>query len=355
MKEFYIKNKEDVDKVIHFAIIVLCIYIFVKYLATYFSPLIVGYIICLVLSPLVNLLNKRLKLPRPLASVVSLIFMIFVLFALANSILSKLFDEAKSFIENSPNLVESVTATIRGFQEKFSEYLDLLPDSMRDSASELGDSLTEVVASTLGTGVKVGSIGIVKFLPGTMFVILLGLICSFFLLNDRQKIEDFIARQFPKSFAERMRVARNGVLHAIGGYVRAQCILMSIVAVICVTGLVILGNSYALLMGVLIAFVDALPVFGSGAIFWPWALYSILIGNYKMAIGLAIINITVLLTRQILEPRVLGSQIGLHPLATLMSIFVGLKVFGLFGFIIGPIILVTIKALQDNGLLPEWK
>jgi predicted PurR-regulated permease PerM len=101
--------------------------------------------------------------------------------------------------------------------------------------------------------------------------------------------------------------------------------------------------------------VDALPVFGSGAFFWPWALYSIIVGNYKMAMGLAIINILVLITRQMLEPRIIGSQIGLHPVATLMSIFIGLKVFGLFGFIIGPIILVTIKALQDNGLLPAWK
>jgi sporulation integral membrane protein YtvI len=150
-------------------------------------------------------------------------------------------------------------------------------------------------------------------------------------------------------------VAKAGVIKAIGGYIRAQCILMCIVSAICVTGLVILGNQYALLLGVLIAFVDALPVFGSGAFFWPWALYSIIVGNYKMAMGLAIINILVLITRQMLEPRIIGSQIGLHPVATLMSIFIGLKVFGLFGFIIGPIILVTIKALQDNGLLPAWK
>lgn len=355
MKEFYLKNKEDIDKVVHFSLIVIFLYIFVKYLSGYFAPLIMGYIICLILSPMANLLHRRLRFPRPLASVVSIAFMIFVISSLGISIVSKIMAEAKAFMENSPELINSIVQTIRSMQNNIMDYLDILPDSFKENSDKLFESALEAVTGMLGTGVKVGSVGAMKFLPNTLFVTLLGLICSFFLLNDRKKVDRFIIRQLPASVRRNMRVAKKGVLNAIGGYIKAECTLMCIVAVICVVGLMILGSPYALLLGILISVVDALPVFGSGAILWPWCVYSLIVGNYRMAVGIAIIDIIVIITRQILEPRILGDHIGLHPIATLMSIFIGLKIFGIFGFIIGPVILVTIKAMQESDLLPKWK
>jgi sporulation integral membrane protein YtvI len=281
--------------------------------------------------------------------------MIFVIISLGTSLVSKIISEAKSFIDSSPMLVDSTVKTIRGLQNDLMSYMDVLPENIRENYDRLLNSALDSITSIVGSGVKVGSVGVVKVLPNTLFVTLLGLICSFFLLNDRKNVEAFIVRQLPEPIRNRAGVAKSGVLKAIGGYVRAECMLMCIVAAICVTGLVILKSPYALLLGIIISIIDALPVFGSGAIFWPWCLYSVLVGDYKMAIGLAVIDIIVIIVRQILEPRILGNQIGLHPLATLMSIFIGLKVFGIFGFIIGPVILVTIKAMQDNDLLPRWK
>ena len=355
MKEFYLENKEDIDKIVHFAIFIAFIYIFVKYLSGYFAPLILGYIICLILSPVSGFLHKRFKLPVPLSSILSMVIMIFVIVFLGSSLVSKIINEGKAFIENSPELVSNTVATIRRLQDSMAEYINILPESMRESSDKLLDSLIVMITGLLGNGVKAGSVEVVKFLPNTLFVTLLGLICAFFLLCDRKKVERFFVRQMPKTVRRRIGVAKKGVLNAIGGYIKAECTLMCIVAVICVIGLSILQSPYALLLGILISIVDALPVFGSGAIFWPWCVYSIIVGNYKMAIGLAVIDIIVIIVRQMLEPRILGNQIGLHPLATLMSIFIGLKIFGLFGFIIGPIILVTIKAMQDSDLLPKWK
>lgn len=355
MKDYYLKNKEDIDKIIHFIILIIFLYIFIKYLSGYFAPLILGYVICIILSPLVGVLHRRLKLPKPLASVFSIGIMIFAISFLGTSVVSKVISEGKEFIQNSPQLVSSTVNTINSLQDKVMGYFDILPVSIRESSDKLFDSFMSTVTELLGTGVKVGSVEAVKFLPNTLFVILLGLICSFFLLNDRKKVEAFFIRQLPDPIRSRVSVAKSGVLNAIGGYIKAECELMCIVGIICITGLMVLGSPYALLLGILISIVDALPVFGSGAIFWPWCAYSVVVGNYKMAIGLAVIDIIIIIVRQMLEPRILGNQIGLHPIATLMSIFIGLKIFGLFGFIIGPVILVTIKAMQESDLLPHWK
>jgi sporulation integral membrane protein YtvI len=324
-------------------------------LAAYFSPLIFGYVVCIILSPVVKLLHRKLHFPRPLASVLSMALMLFIIIFLGTNVVSKVINEGKSFIENSPALINSTVATIRGLEDKLMSYADILPSSVRENSDRLLNEAINTATSLLSTGVKIGSVEVVKFLPNTLFVTLLGLICSFFLLNDREIVERFLIRQLPKPLIKRVIVAKKGVIKAIGGYIKAQCILMCIVAFICCVGLVILHSQYALLLAILISFVDALPVFGSGAIFWPWCIYSVIVGDYRMAIGLAVIDIIVIITRQILEPRILGKQIGLHPIATLMSIFIGLKVFGLFGFIIGPIILVTIKAMQESDLLPKWK
>lgn len=355
MKEYYLRNKEDIDKVLRFAVLAAVIYVFFKYLSGYFAPLILGYVLSLILSPAAKFLRKRLHFPKALAAIASLALMLLALVLLGNSLVSKLISEGKAFIENSPELIESTTQTIRNLEQNVMSYIDILPESMRRNSDAVLGSTLDAVTGLLGTGVKNGSVEIVKFLPNTLFVTLLGLICAYFLLIDRKKVEMFVLRQLPHSVRHNLNVAKKGVVSAIGGYVRAELTLMCIVAVICTIGLLILKSPYALLLGVLISFVDALPVFGSGAILWPWCLYSVLTGNYKTAIGIAIIDIVVIIVRQTLEPRILGNEIGLHPLATLMSIFIGLKIFGLFGFIIGPIILVTIKAMQDSGLLPAWK
>lgn len=355
MKEFYLQNKEDIDKIIFFVVLVAALYVFIRYLSSYFAPLIFGYIVCVILTPLTDLLNRKLRIPRSISSFVSISIMIITVIVLSTSVISTVVDEAKAFLKASPELVDSIADTARNMHDQVNGYMDILPEEMTENADKLFDTLLENFTGILGSGVKTGSIEIVKFLPNTLFVTLLGLICSFFLLNDRRNVEFFIVKQIPRPLRRRFRIARKGVLDAISGYIKAECLIMCIVAVICTIGLTILGSPYALLLGILISFVDALPVFGSGAIFWPWCIYSMVTGDYKTAIGIAVIDIVIIILRQTLEPRILGNQIGLHPVATLMSIFIGLKIFGVLGFIIGPIILVTIKAMQENDLLPAWK
>ncbi len=135
---------------------------------------------------------------------------------------------------------------------------------------------------------------------------------------------------------------------ALGGYVRAQLILMSITFCELFIGLSVLNVKYSFILAIIIAIVDAIPVFGTGTVLLPWALISLLSGSYKMALGLLIIYAICLTVRQLLEPKIISSQIGLHPLFTLFAMYVGFRLIGLIGMILGPVAAIIIKNLLDR-------
>jgi sporulation integral membrane protein YtvI len=193
------------------------------------------------------------------------------------------------------------------------------------------------------------SVGFLTKIPLILMSVFLCLISAFFFTKDKKLIGDTIMKSLPEQLKTRLRAIQKGLLAAIGGYVRAQLTIMSVVASISILGLTILKYPYAVIMALVIALFDSMPMIGTGLVFWPWAIMNLLSGNYAFAIGLIIINAACFLARQLLEPKVLGQQIGLHPLLVLMGIYVGLKVFGIFGLFIGPVLLVIAKLVVKTN------
>lgn len=355
MKEFYKKNKTDIDKTAVFLVFCIVMYVFFKFIAAYVAPFIFGYILCIILFPFVRVLEIRLKLSRGIASVLTITLLLLLLCSVGAGIISKIVAEGMELAKSTPEYIKIFLEDMSNLKIIAERYLEILPYAIRDIIDSLQERTVAVITSMLGAGVKTGSVGIVKKVPNIFMIVVLGFISSFFMLKDKEEIENFMLRQFPKAFSERLYIVKTGLIGALCGYFKAQFIMACIIGSICFVGLSILDSPYSLFLAFIIAFIDALPVFGSGAIYWPWIAYLIISGDYGRAIGLGIIYIIILVTRQILEPRVLGDQIGIHPLVTLISIYAGLKFFGLFGFIIGPMLVIVLKAMQDSDLLPRWK
>lgn len=103
------------------------------------------------------------------------------------------------------------------------------------------------------------------------------------------------------------------------------------------------------------AFVDALPILGTGTVLIPAAAFNLVIGNVPRAIGFIGLYIVIMVVRQSLEPKIMGQNLGLHPLVTLISIYVGMQIFGIIGLFLGPIIVAILRALQKARILPQWK
>ena len=132
------------------------------------------------------------------------------------------------------------------------------------------------------------------------------------------------------------RIGKN-IGRAGGRYLKAQGEIMLVVGLVCVLGLWILGNPHFLLWGLLIGFLDALPVLGVGIVLIPWALLWLIRGNYWLALGYLILFLVADLVRQFLEPKILGKEIGLHPALMLASVYGGIFLYGVAGFVLGPV------------------
>lgn len=346
MKEFYRRYKSLIDKTFQYILIFLVFFIFIKYVLHYVAPFVLALIISLLLEPFVKMLNKYFKISRALASILIIIGVLTIVIFAGTGIVSKVASEAKSFVENIPSYQEQIKDTYNNIKIKAETYLYLVPQEIQESVSGIFDALLNSVISLLSSGVKSGSINIVSRVPSGVMFVVITTIATFFFMKDRYEIETLIIKKMPTPIISAFRQLKLHTLGALLGYFKAQLMLMCCTGIICLIVLTVIGSPYALLMAIIISIIDALPVFGSGFILWPWALWNLISGNYAFAVGLIINYLAVLLTRQVLEPKFVGEQIGIHPLITLFSIYVGLKIFGVFGFIIGPIIAVLIKAVS---------
>ena len=145
------------------------------------------------------------------------------------------------------------------------------------------------------------------------------------------------------------------LLVTIGRWLRAQCVLIVITFFQLLVGLLLIRQPYALLLAVVIAFIDALPVFGTGTVLLPWAVLCCLEGNFPKGIALTALYLVIWLVRSIMEPKLMAKSAGLPPLPALMAMYVGFCAMGVAGMILGPILLLLVKQLHDGGYLHLWK
>jgi sporulation integral membrane protein YtvI len=192
-------------------------------------------------------------------------------------------------------------------------------------------------------------------LPKLAIFFLISIVATFFIAKDEEKIANAILHQLPLTMRQKFLSLKNNLFSALIGFLKAQLIILTITFIESLIGLNIIGVRYAFLISVFVSIVDILPVLGTGSVYVPWAIISILMGNTKMGISLLILYGIIVPVRYLVEPKIIGHQLGIHPLLTLMSMFVGIKLFGVGGVILGPTIVVIIKAFQNSGILPRFR
>jgi len=175
-------------------------------------------------------------------------------------------------------------------------------------------------------------------------------VAVFFISRDKDIILKSLEQHLPAFLYKRLVLIGSESGSALFGYIKAQFILMFIAAGITFIGLQILGVPYAFLLAILVGIADLLPIVGPGAVFFPWIIWEALNGNYGFAIALLILYAIVTIVRQVSQAKIVGDNIGLHPLEALIALFVGLRLMGVLGLIFGPIIWVVIKACWKSGV-----
>ncbi|MGB3367761.1 MAG: sporulation integral membrane protein YtvI [Acidaminobacteraceae bacterium] len=335
-----------------FAIVAIALtYLFIGKLFVLFLPFILAWIFSIILQPIVNVSSKYFKLPRYIISIVCVLGLISMSGAIIYALFNIVINLINRFTTASTNIVSELNNYSVIVQDQLNNYS--LPIAI--NTSELFyDSLASIVNSlgNYGGAILSSTLGFVASLPNVIVFIIVTIISTFFMTKDKDIIDEFIHEHTNVHLQDNKYFIffKEKVLKVLWGYLKAQLILMSITFVLASVGLLILGKDHAFLTALGIAMVDALPIFGPAMIFVPWAITMIIIGKFKYGISLLILYLVLTLTRQLLEPKIVSSQIGVYPLLTLMSIYIGVKTLGISGIFIGPFTVVLLQTIYEQYL-----
>jgi len=234
------------------------------------------------------------------------------------------------------------------FNDLEAEQQDTILSNIENLGSSIGTTLTNIIQATLGLMPK-----FIGWLPEAGTGALFSLLATFFIAKEWNKFLTKTQQLLPNKALLNLKKIVIELKRALFGFIRAQLTLISMTTLIVLIGLLILRIEFAITIALIAGFVDLLPYLGTGFVFIPWIIYALMTGNFSLALGLAILYTVVIVQRQLMEPKILSSSIGIDPLATLIAIFIGFKTIGFIGLIIGPIVLVIISTLYKLRIIHD--
>lgn len=329
--------------------ILLFSWFFFKYALGALIPFILAAAIAALVTPLSDKISKKLKTPKKLTAAVIAILFFTILASLVYLGTHRLIREAGELIDRlseEPELVsralEIITDKISALGTRFG-FLSQLSES--EAINKLGldlDRLLSEAVSALMSSLT-GSIPslaaeMLSKVPEMLLFLAVLVISSFYFCTDRDVISSTLSSILPDKWSAGLPRVKEKISTSLRGYLKAYLLIMLITFCEVFFGLSILGVRYAFIISLVVAFVDILPILGTGTVLIPWAIVSLLISNYKLGVGLLIIYAVITVIRQIAEPKIVGSSLGLHPLATLASIYISVRFIGFVGIFIGPIV-----------------
>ena len=346
MYEFYRANKTMFDRILFLILVTLSVYLAFTQLFSFVAPFLFGLLIALLVEPIVKFTIKRFKWPRWAASLFCLLLFIGIISSIGVWLIATLINQTSAFIDSAPYHIGVFAARLEAFSVWLVRFEDMLPGGMY--MPDLQESMVNIVASVLGDGVRDHGMRLASVVPNFFLNTIIMLVSAHFFISDRDIIFAAIRKACPRWVLSQTAQIKKGLSKAMAGYFRAQYILMLIIGIISIVGLLLLRSEFALFLGLLLAALDFLPILGTGAILVPWALISLAMGNVSQAVGLGVMYGVITIVRQVLQPKILGDQMGAHPLASLMSIFIGFRIFGLLGLVIGPSLLMIFIAIFET-------
>lgn len=322
-------------------VIFLILFISIK-LGLFLIPFVIAFIISMLIEPIVKFLTVRARLPRKASSAVSVLLVVLVVGTLLAALVLKLFDEIVTISHFLPKYYIEINNNINNLISRGTDIYIALPPEVTKNIQGLFSNFTTALSDMLNKFAK-GLFNTAVSIPEALIFTLVTIISTYFFSSDRDAIYDYFKSHLPDHWIKKIGSVKNDLFSALFGYIRAQLILMTITFTELFAGLSIIGIKYTLLLAFVIAFIDALPILGTGSVLIPWAAYEFLIGNIRTGLSLIILYLIVLVVRQMTEPKVLSQQIGLHPLVTLTAMYSGLRLFGVAGMILGPITVLILK------------
>lgn len=326
------------------------LYIAVKYLIGLFLPFIIAWVVAAMLQPLIQYICRRFRISNKTVS----IFVVLLVFSVAGVLLFMLLER---LIWEGGRLVSWLSENADVIVGETSDFLNNITDRLPITGTILdGEYITSAITDMIkGTLTSVSArvpewiAAAAGILPRSLFFIVMLVMGCFYISVGYHELGGYIERRLPGESSDKVIRIREQLAKTGRRYLRAYATMFVITFTELLTGLLIFKIEYAFLMALIIAAVDILPVLGTGTILIPWGIILLFTGNYYTGFGLLIIYAVVTVVRQVIEPRIVGVSLGLHPLITLMAIYVGFRLFGVIGIILLPIItILTINIIRGE-------
>lgn len=345
-------------KILILIITLVSIFLLFK-LALFYVPFLIGFIISLIIEPIIKMISRKTKLTRRTSAIIVLlcIFTILITLIVWGSV---------SLISESADLLQSLNIYIEKIYNQIQKYINSIEfdkleiprqviSIIETSANNFLDFVTKWVSGFL-TSILQG----ITSLPVVGIYIVITILSTYFICADRLFILDQFEHHFPKIWVRKFGIHLKKLISTLGSYLKAEAtlILISFIEVLiglCIFKWIGLNVEYPLLAALGIGFVDALPILGSGTVMIPWAIISAVNGDLKLGIAIFILYVIILVVHQLLEPKIVSNNLGIHPIFTLIAMYTGFKISGIIGLFIGPIVLIILQnvfeTMIDNGIV----
>ncbi len=319
-----------------------------KYVLPLLMPFLLAFLFSALLRRPARFISEKLRINWQLVSAVLVTLFFLGLAVLALLVGTELFTFARDSVSQFNTVVvpavESLTNTISKWTSRLDPNLVTMLEGFSNSAllslrSKVAEISTRVVT------------GIMSNVPSSFLNVLFMIIATYFISMDFGLIRWAVAQRIREESYSKITAALDYCKTTLGRLFRSYLLIMFITFVEQTIGLTILGVDYSILIAMAIAVFDILPVVGSGTIMLPWAVSSLITGDLKMGVGLLILYVIITVIRQSIEPRIVGDHVGLHPLLTLMCMFVGLRIFGGVGMLGLPILCAVLMGLERDGVI----
>lgn len=321
-------------------------------------PFILAYFAAALTQPLRKFLIKKCKFHPSAAKYTAWAIAIVIFLGFFTLLIVKIISGIIDFANNQ-KLLNDMYNGIYGLYQRFMDWKATLPDNY---SAILDDSIGRATSTVLSLVGQIGTIALtwarnmLAGFPNFLLFWLIFLIATFFFCKDYKEIKDEFARQVPSKWQKKVDQIKQFSFEAVGKYLRGMGIMLVVVFCILFIGLSILGVKYAVFIAAGLACLDVLPLIGTGIFLNPWGVYMIVFGhNFYVGFGLMILYLINIVLRNIIEPKVMSKSMGIHPLVTLLAVYVGLKTIGFAGVILFPILALVLLHLQEAGMFTLWR
>lgn len=353
------KRKNFLINFTYFAVIVVMALLFLLYVAPLASPFIIGFFIAWVLQKPIRFLCRKLSIPDKMTAILAVLLFYATIGVLISLASVKAFSEIGSLIAMVPTFYSVhvqplLWDVLTGMEIAFLDMDPSLAATLEDLTRQFLQSLGERVTGWSMAAMGIIS-GIASSLPALFIKIVLMIISTFFIAVDYERLTGFCMRQLSDRGKNLFLQIKEYLVGTLWVCVRSYALIMSITFVELSILLTFIGIEHSVIVAFCTAIFDILPVLGTGGIMVPWAVLTAISGNWILGLKLFVVYIIVTVVRNIIEPKIVGGQLGLHPVVTLCSMFVGVQLLGAIGLFGFPIGLSLLRYLNDHGVIKVLK